>query len=129
MLPIPWQIGLLAALLALSMGLLLGLSLGTLFSAALRRRRRYALDGASGMVGAMAGLWLSVASGKFAVELNGAVVGWQTGAHWPRLRTWASGHALFVAIVGCVVCIALGRALATATVRLRALKAARDAKA
>ena len=81
------------------------------------------------MVGAMTGIWLSAASGKFSVELNGAVVGWQTGAHWPRLRTWTSEHALFVAIIGCAVCITLGRALAAATGRLRAFKAARDAKA
>ena len=129
MLPMPWQIGLLGTLLALSIGSLLGLSLGFLLSAALRLRRRYALDGIAGMVGTLAGFWLSAASRKFAVELNGAVVGWQPGAPWPRLRAWAFGHGLLVAIVGCAVCVALCRALASATARLGALRGAGDVRA
>jgi len=129
MLPFPWQIGLLGVVLVLLTGFFLGLSLGTLFSAAFRRKRRYVLDGITGMIGFLGGSSLSAESRKFAVELNGAVVAWQAGACWPRLRTWAIEHGLIAAIISCMVCIALGRVLASATAQVRALQAGKDAKA
>jgi hypothetical protein len=76
------------------------------------------------MTGFMAGSWLSTMSGNFAIELNGVVVGWQPGACWPRLRAWAFEHSLFAEIIGCVICIALGRAFAGAAAKLR-LRASR----
>jgi hypothetical protein len=128
MLPIPWQIGLFGAALALLAGLFLGLSPGILFSSALRRRRRCALDGIAGAAGFLAGSCLSAVSRNFAVELNGAVVGWQPGIRWPRLRAWAPEHGLLAAIIGCVVCLVLGRVFAGAAAHLLALRAGRHAK-
>jgi hypothetical protein len=72
------------------------------------------------MVGATAGLWLSLASGKFAVEVNGVVVGWQPAASWPHLRAWASEHGFLTVVIGSVACVALGRALASAVAHTRA---------
>jgi len=129
MLPFPWQVGLLGVVLVLLTGFFLGLSLGTLFSAAFRRKRRYVLDGITGMIGFLGGSSLSAESRKFAVELNGAVVAWQAGACWPRLRTWAIEHGLIAAIISCMVCIALGRVLAGAAAHVRASQAGKGAKA
>lgn len=119
MLPFPWQIGLLAVGLVLLMGLFLGLALGTLLSAALRRKRRYMLDGIAGMAGCLGAYWLSATSAVYAVQLNGVVVGWPSGTRWPSLWAWALEHGLLSAIIGCVLCIALGRALASGADRLR----------
>jgi hypothetical protein len=129
MLPFPWQIGLLGVVLVLLTGFFLGLSLGTLFSAALRPKRRYVLDGIAEMIGFLGGSWLSAGSRNFAVELNGAVVAWQAEACWPHLRMLAIEHGLIAAIISCMVCIALGRVLASATAQVRALQAGKDAKA
>ena len=120
MLPIPWQIGLFGAALALPIGFFLGLSLGTLFSVFVRRRHRYALDGIAGMIGFLAGCWLSAASARFAIELNGTVVGWQQGASWPLLRAWAYDHGFLASIIGCAAGVALGRVLALAAAQRRA---------
>jgi hypothetical protein len=113
MLPFPWQIGLLGTALALAAGFLLGLSLGALSSVVLRWKRRYVLDGIAGMVGFLGALSLSAMSSEYAVELNGALVGWQRGTRWPSLRAWALGHGLLAAVIACIVCVALGRALAS----------------
>jgi ABC-type dipeptide/oligopeptide/nickel transport system permease component len=119
MVPIPWQIGALGAALAAFVGLVLGLSFGVVLSAALRRRRRYLLDGIAGGVGFLGASWLSAASGKFAIELNGAVVGWQPGTPWPGLRAWAFEHAFLAAIIGCLICVALTSVAAAVADHLR----------
>jgi hypothetical protein len=123
-----WELAPLGALLASLMGFILGLSFGTLLSALLRSRRRYALDGTAGTAGFLAGFLLHAMSTEFAIEVNGEVVGWQAGASWPRLRRWVFGHEFLTEIVACVVCIALGRALAGAAAQLTASRARRNAR-
>jgi hypothetical protein len=123
-----WQLALLGVVLALLMGLTLGLSLGTLFSALLRRRRRYVLDGIAGMAGFLAGFLLHAAGINFAIQVNGEVVGWQTGISWPRVRLWVFDHELLTEIIGCAVSLLIGRVLAGAAAQLRDLRARRLAR-
>jgi len=106
------EIGALAILLSLATGFLVGVSVGFLAVAALHVRRRALLDGLSGMIGFTTGHLIGISARGFAIEVNGAIVGWQRGHDWLGLRGWVFEHALSMALVTCLAAVPLGRGLA-----------------